>query len=78
MTSSIYKQPEPQPITPAVLTIDQLCEYLQMKKTTIRGLVKENQIPHYRSPGGRTLYFPKVQIDQWIAEQIAKAGGTES
>ena len=50
-----------------LLNIDELCEYIGMKKKTIYDLVYHDKIP--RTKIGRCLRFPKDKIDIWIKNQ---------
>jgi excisionase family DNA binding protein len=45
-------------------TIEQLSEYLNLKRSTLYLQVETGQIPHYRI--GRLLRFKKGGIDSWI------------
>jgi excisionase family DNA binding protein len=46
-------------------TIEQLSEYLNLKRSTLYLQVETGQIPHYRI--GRLLRFKKAEIDEWLA-----------
>jgi excisionase family DNA binding protein len=45
-------------------TIEQLSEYLNLKRSSLYFQVETGQIPHYRI--GRLLRFKKGEIDQWL------------
>ena len=47
------------------LTTDEACRYLSMSKYTLREVVKRNEIPYY-TPPGRTYYFMKRELDDWV------------
>jgi len=46
------------------LTIDELSEYLSMKRSALYSLVESGKIPHYRV--GRLIRFKKQDIDDWM------------
>lgn len=47
------------------LTIDELATYIGFKKSYIYKLVMNNKIP-YSKPNGKTLFFEKKKIDEWL------------
>jgi excisionase family DNA binding protein len=46
------------------LTINQLSEYLSIKRSTLYSLVETGELPHYRI--GRLIRFKKQDIDAWM------------
>ena len=48
------------------LTIDELSEYLSMKKSALYALVESGEIPHDRV--GRLIRFKKQDIDAWMED----------
>jgi len=59
----------------AVLTIDELVEYLRIPKSTLYKLAQEGRIPAQEV--GRHWRFRKKAIDRWLEQQPAEtdAGG---
>lgn len=51
--------------TKAVLTTDEAAKYLGVTKSAIYKLTMGRKIPHYRSQGGKLLYFQREEIEQW-------------
>ena len=51
--------------TKAVLTTDEAARYLGVTKSAIYKLTMGRKIPHYRSQGGKLLYFNREEIEQW-------------
>jgi len=47
-----------------LLTVDQICEKLKVKKSFIYDLTSRSQIPHIKV--GRLLRFDPDEIDSWI------------
>jgi len=52
------------------MTIDDLCEYLQVPKTKIRHFIKQRQIP-YHDKFGSPRFF-KSEIDDWMRSEIVE------
>ncbi len=46
------------------LTIDEVAEYLAIKRSSLYSMVEEKEIPHYRI--GRLIRFRKADIDAWL------------
>ncbi|MCF7886520.1 MAG: excisionase family DNA-binding protein [Candidatus Marinimicrobia bacterium] len=52
--------------TPLWLTIDQLSDYINLSKTAIRKMIKQNEIPHQRAGSTNKLLFNRKKIDLWL------------
>lgn len=50
----------------AVLTIDELSDYLRISKSTLYKLVREGKIPAQKV--GRHWRFSRAAIDKWLAK----------
>ncbi len=48
-----------------VMTLNQLCNYLELSKSHIYKLTSRQEIPHSKR-NGKKLYFDKYDIDKWI------------
>lgn len=46
------------------LTVEEVSNILDLKKSSIYQLIYQNKIPHYKR-GGR-LYFDSIEIDEWV------------
>lgn len=46
------------------MSVDEVAEYLSLKRAGIYGLVHKRKIPHAKR--GKRLYFEKNAIDEWI------------
>jgi hypothetical protein len=57
----------PPPPSDTRFSVDEVCEYLPGKprRATIYGKVQRGEIPHGRE--GKTLFFLKSQIDNWLS-----------
>lgn len=51
--------------TKAVLTTEEAAKYLGVTKSAIYKLTMGRKIPHYRSQGGKLLYFQREEIERW-------------
>lgn len=47
------------------MTLDQVCDYLQLSKSSIYKLTMRNGIPFYKL--AKTLKFKRSEVDDWIA-----------
>lgn len=62
-----------------VLDIDDASLLTGLSKSRIYALTSGGKIPHHKSPEGRSLYFSREELNNWMlsrhyedAEQIAK------
>ena len=46
------------------LTVNEVCQYLNLKACTVYAWVRSSEIPHYRL--GKLLRFKKGDIDNWM------------
>ncbi len=51
-----------------LLTIDQACAYLQVKRSALAQLRYTGRGPAYYAPTAKTIRYDKVDIDKWIAD----------
>jgi len=51
-----------------LLTFAQTCAYLKYSRSYLYKLCERNLIPHY-NPNGRTLFFRKSEIDNWLIQK---------
>ncbi len=56
-----HQTPEP---TAQLLIIDEVCEWLNLKRGYVYELAMKGKIPCYRV--GRSLRFSKTELEQWI------------
>ncbi len=54
-----------------VFTFDECCQYTGISKTYMYKLTCTNKIPHFK-PHGKTIYFSKEEIDQWLMKNPIK------
>jgi excisionase family DNA binding protein len=53
-------------MTKEFLTIDDLSEYLNIKKSTLYSLVENEELPHYKI--GRLVRFRRDELDNWVGK----------
>lgn len=53
-------------MTNEILTLKDLAIYLKCSTSTIRSLIRNKQIPHFRI--GVKIYFRSSEIEKWIGE----------
>jgi len=46
------------------MTLDEVCDYLNLSKSSIYKLTMKNGIPFYKL--GRILKFKRAEVDEWI------------
>lgn len=52
------------------MTLDEVCDYLNLSKSSIYKLTMKNGIPFYKL--GRILKFKRSEVDAWISEHKVK------
>lgn len=52
--------------TKAVYNTAEASEYMGIKKTFLYELVRAHKINHFRSKGGKLLYFKHKDLDDWM------------
>lgn len=60
-TSEKVECAENDMILPPLLSIKELCEYLGLKETTVRGLIRTGEIPHIRIKGSIRIFATDVR-----------------
>jgi len=59
------------------MSVDQLSDYLGLKKNTIYQYVFKNKIPYKKIPGSSKLIFSRSEVDAWIEGGDFKNGDIE-
>jgi excisionase family DNA binding protein len=57
------------------LTIDELSEYLAIKRSTLYSMVESGLLPHYRI--GRLIRFKRDDVDRWMESHRKEGSDTE-
>lgn len=57
--------------TKKVLTLDEFCSYTGFKKSYVYKLTSNRQVP-YSSKNGKSLFFEKDLIDNWLLDNPIK------
>lgn len=55
-----------------ILNVEELTDYTGFSKSYVYKLVHSNTIP-YSKPNGKTLFFEKSKIDQWLKSNYSKS-----
>ncbi|MAT15965.1 MAG: hypothetical protein CMJ46_11930 [Planctomyces sp.] len=63
---------EPAGIGEGLLTSQQIMDYLQIKRTTLWKLVKQQGLPAYQFGAKGDYRFRKSEVDAWISKQSVK------
>lgn len=59
----MHTKPQQEPI-PELLTLDQTCEMLNLKRSKLRSMIFKNQIPVIRI--GKNLRFSREDLRYWL------------
>ena len=51
-----------------VFNVDQVASYTGFEKSYIYKLTSSRKIPHYKSPGGKHVFFKRSEIDCWLTQ----------
>ena len=46
-------------------TLEESAEYLSLSKSAMYKMTSKKEIPYY-NPGGKIIYFKKVDLDNWV------------
>jgi len=52
-----------------VLTSDEAAKYLGVSKSALYKWCMLRQIPHFKSPTGKLIYFNRCEIEAWMQSQ---------
>jgi len=55
-----------------VFTVNEVCSYTGFEKSYIYKLTSMRKIPHYKSPGGKIVYFKRNEINEWMTQNKIK------
>jgi len=55
-----------------VFTISEVCSYTGFEKSYIYKLTSARKIPHFKSPGGKNVFFLRVEINEWLTQNRIK------
>jgi excisionase family DNA binding protein len=63
-----------EPLSPRLLTVDEVAEYLGLSSQSVRHMVYRRQLPFIRL-GAKRIRFDVAEIDAWISSQRVAAVG---
>ncbi len=55
-----------------VLNISEICSYTGFERSYIYKLTSQKKIPHFKSAGGKTIFFKRDEIDEWLTQNRIK------
>lgn len=58
-----------------LFNIKELSLYTNISVSELYKLTSDRKIPHFKRPGGKLLFFDRVEIDNWIKEFPVKTRG---
>lgn len=61
-----------------IMSVSRASEYTSLAKQTLYHYTSKEVIPFYRSPGGKTIFFKKSELDSWLTSNPVKPRVTES
>lgn len=56
-----------------VFNVSEAMKYLNVSETTLRRMVKDGEIPHFRQRN--LIYFRQIDLDKHIAEKVKRTKG---
>lgn len=51
-----------------ILNIDEVALYTGFEKSYLYKLTSRRAIPHYKTPGGKSIFFKRIEIDEWLTQ----------
>lgn len=51
-----------------IFTISEVCSYTGFEKSYMYKLTSTRKIPHFKSPGGKKLFFKREEINNWMTK----------
>lgn len=51
-----------------ILNLNELCGYTGYEKSYIYKLTSKRKIPHYKTPGGKSIFFKREEINDWLTQ----------
>ncbi|MEI7488483.1 MAG: helix-turn-helix domain-containing protein [Chryseobacterium sp.] len=51
-----------------ILNIDDVALYTGFQKSYLYKLTSKRAIPHYKTPGGKSIFFKREEINDWLTQ----------
>jgi excisionase family DNA binding protein len=51
-----------------IFTVSEVCSYTGFEKSYIYKLTSTKKIPHFKSPGGKNVFFKREEINDWLTQ----------
>lgn len=58
--------------TKDILNVDEAIAYLQVSKSCLYSKTCQKQIPYYKPPGCKRIYFRKAELEEWLLSNKVK------
>lgn len=58
--------------TREILNVDEAIAYLQLSRSCLYKKTSQKQIPYYKPPGCKRIYFQKKELEEWLLSNKVK------
>ncbi len=58
--------------TREILNVDETIVYLQLSRSCLYKKTSQKQIPYYKPPGCKQIYFRKTELEEWLLSNKIK------
>jgi len=55
-----------------IFTMSEVCSYTGFERSYIYKLTSTRKIPHFKSPGGKNVFFKRIEINDWLTQNRIK------
>lgn len=58
--------------TKDILNVDEAIAYLRLSRSCLYKKTSQKQIPYYKPPGCKQIYFRKTELEEWLLSNKVK------